>query len=312
MVDRQPAPDVRRRKPGQRGLAVDRGSVLARRALRKRRIRRRRIGYIHAANGVGPPFDVFDGAHRQPYYRGYLQLGSRAADADQYADADHTAGTEQRHAHHRERLGLRHLLRRHAHTPEWRRVEPGRRFGDTYATAPLDAQWTGGAWAGGAYTPTVSGGVLTVDNGNFVRSTATRAVTTLEAHAQFGNAPWQHIGWGDLNFANNRYLLFSTFNNSTNLWARSANNGPEQRTDLGPIPAGMHTYRIERVGNAVRYSIDGTLRAEHTLANVPALHVYQSYNSSAGTTLQVDRLWTYPDYALSGSIDSCVLDGGTA
>ena len=185
-------------------------------------------------------------------------------------------------------------------------------FGDTYATAPLDAQWTGGAWAGGAYTPTVSGGVLTVDNGNFVRSTATRAVATLEARAQFGNAPWQHIGWGDLNFANNRYLLFSTFNNSTNLWARSANNGPEQRTDLGPIPAGMHTYRIERVGNAVRYSIDGTLRAEHTLANVPALHVYQSYNSSAGTTLQVDRLWTYPDYALSGSIDSCVLDGGTS
>src|SRR5262249_29114602 len=142
--------------------------------------------------------------------------------------------------------------------------------GDEFVTPALDpALWVGGTWSGGAYAPTPSGGVLSIAdaNGSFVRSTNSMAVTTMEASARFGALPWQHVGWGSLDFSGG-YAIFSTYDTGTNLFARTNSGSGEQRTSLGPIPSGFHTYRIDRQpgapgSDAIGYYVDGVLVAQH-------------------------------------------------
>ena len=193
-------------------------------------------------------------------------------------------------------------------------------LGDEFSGTTLDSsQWTAGGWLGSNFTIAVNNSELSIagTSGAYVRSNNSQAVTTLETSAQFNAAPWQHLGWGGLDFADNRYLLFSTFNSSTNLYARSNSGSGEQNTDLGPIPSGFHTYRIERTVQSattdqISYYIDGTLRAQHTISTLPPLYVYISHGSLTSTpTLDVDRLWVYPAYVGSGSFQSCAIDAGT-
>lgn len=191
-------------------------------------------------------------------------------------------------------------------------------FRDGFDGASLDgARWASGSWSGGGYTPSVSGGVLQVAgaNGAYVRSRSTFSGQTLEGVASFGAGPWQHLGFGSQDFEGDRYLLFSTFNGSSNLYARTNTGQGEQRTDLGALPAGFHTYRVEWVhtpGSSaeVRYFIDGALRASHTTAAVTGLYSYASYNSGSAPALQVDALRVLPPYVASGSFTSCTLDAG--
>jgi Calx-beta domain/Bacterial Ig domain len=197
-------------------------------------------------------------------------------------------------------------------------VRLGGGFGDNYASGTLDPKWTAGTWAGGAYTPTIANGVLSLSGvgGAYVRSTNAMPVTSLEARVRFTAAAWEHVGWGSLDFSGDQYFLFSTFNQTARLFARSNLGGGESQTDLGPIPAGFHTYRVERVTIAgtqhIRYLIDGTLVAEHILSGaVPSLHVYQSYGSQSTTpTLDIDTIAISPPYVASGTFESCPIDGG--
>ena len=113
---------------------------------------------------------------------------------------------------------------------------------DFLGTSLNTSQWSAGTWAGGAYSPTVSGGVLTVQNsaGAWVRSNPVYTHGVIEAVAQFGNAAFQHIGFGSDQFSGNRYFLFSTYTGDGNLYARVNNNTSEQQANLGPVPVGMH------------------------------------------------------------------------
>ena len=191
-------------------------------------------------------------------------------------------------------------------------------FRDDFAGPSLvSAQWASGTWSGGSYTPSFSGGTLQVAgvNGAFVRSQGTFTTRTLEGVVEFGAGPWQHLGFASLGFEANRYFIFSTLNNSTNLFARTNNNSNEVRTDLGPLPSGRHRYRIEwsSLGNGqdqVRYWIDDALRATHSIAAAPPLYVYASYNSGSAPALQLDALRVLPPYAANGSFTSCALDAG--
>ena len=191
--------------------------------------------------------------------------------------------------------------------------------GDEYSTASLNsALWTAGTWSGGALTPAITGGVLSLGNaaGAYVRSTSILPVTTVEFTARFTGANWEHIGWGDLDFGGS-YLLFSTFNTTDTLFVRSALAGAEQRTSLGPIPTGFHTYRIERLTaspttNTMRYYIDGVFQAEHTIGVVPAMYVYQSHSGGATPTLDIDRIWVYPQHVGTGNFVSPPMDSGGA
>jgi hypothetical protein len=191
--------------------------------------------------------------------------------------------------------------------------------GDEYASSTIDnAKWVTGAWSGGTYTPAPSGGILSIANatGAFVRSSVVLPITTLETSTRFTGAQWEHVGWGSLDFSG-PYLIFSTFNSTTNLFARSNVGAGEQQTNLGPIPTGFHVYRIDRqasspTSDVIRYYIDGVLKAEHTVGTAPAMYVYQSHNGGAAPSLDIDRIWVYPTYVASGSLQSCTVDTGIA
>jgi hypothetical protein len=194
-------------------------------------------------------------------------------------------------------------------------------FRDDFPGPSLDAaRWVSGTWSGGSYTPSFSGGALQVvgSSGAFVRSQGTSTWTTLEAVASFGAGAWQHVGFGSDGFMNNQYLLFSTAGTTNKLFARSNNGGAETTTDLGSLPAGFHTYRIEWASQSgtqdvVRFYLDNALVATHTVLAMPALYVYGSYNSG-GTqpALQLDSVRVLPPYVTSGTFTSCALDAGAS
>jgi hypothetical protein len=158
-------------------------------------------------------------------------------------------------------------------------------------------------------------GRVTLPAGGFVRSNSVYTHGTLEAVAEFGAGTWQHIGFGALDFGSERYILFSTFDSQTALYARVNNFARGQVVSLGPIPPGRHSYGIEwdSVTNdtdRARFFIDGSLVAELT---VPALnatnyHVYMSNNGSA--PLQVDQTHVFPPLTVGGSYKSCAFDTG--
>jgi hypothetical protein len=189
-------------------------------------------------------------------------------------------------------------------------------FGDEYLGTSLDAsKWIAGSWSGGAFTPTVTGGVLSVATGGYVRSVSALPLTTIESSVRFSGQPWEHVGWGSLDFGNG-YAIFSTYNTTSSLFARTADTtGTEQQTNLGLIPSGFHTYRIDRqalsqTSDLISYSIDGVVRVQHTVPTLPAMYVYQSNNGGTAPTLDIDRIWVYPSYTASGSYQSCTMDIG--
>ena len=190
-------------------------------------------------------------------------------------------------------------------------------FRDTFDGPSLDtSRWVAGTWNGGTYTPSFLNGAVQVigSTGASLRSSSTFATHTLEGVAEFGAGAWQHLGFGSLGFAGDQYLLFSTIGTNTTLFARSNSGGGEVQTNLGSIPVGRHTYRIEwaRLASGqdqILYLIDNTLRATHAISAAPALYAYASYNSSGSApALQIDSLRVLPPYAASGTFTSCALD----
>jgi len=120
-------------------------------------------------------------------------------------------------------------------------------FADTFDGPTLDdALWVAGTWSDGPFSPTLNGTVeIGANDGAYIRSADTFSHITLEGEVTFGNASFQHFGLGTLGFGGDRYALFSTFNTNNTLFARLNNSASEQRVDLGPLPTGTHTYRIE-------------------------------------------------------------------
>jgi hypothetical protein len=128
--------------------------------------------------------------------------------------------------------------------------------------------------------------------------------------ATFGNGAWQHIGFGSLDFSGDQYLLLSTFNGTTNLYARANTGGGEQRVDLGPIPSGSHHYQIVWGGTEVSFWIDGVYQTSFALSGTPS-NLYTYLSNNGGASLQVDAAQRPPAYQASGSYTSCALDAGT-
>jgi hypothetical protein len=190
---------------------------------------------------------------------------------------------------------------------------------DDFTASTLNpALWTSGNWSGGAYAPAPSGSVLSImtTSGGWVRSVPTYTHATLEAIASFGSAAYQHIGFGSDGFSGNRYFLFSTYNGDGHLHARVNNNTAEQNIDLGPLPTGMHRYRIEWTAlnsttDQVVFYIDGATVATVSITNVGAdnFYLYLS-NISATVPLLVDAAQVAPTYQTSGTYVSCVYDAG--
>jgi hypothetical protein len=191
-------------------------------------------------------------------------------------------------------------------------------FADTFDGATLDpTRWASGTWAGGSYTPTLSSGVLTIaaNDAAWVRSQTTYTHGVIEAIAAFGAGAWQHVGFGSNGFAGNQYFLFSTYNTTTDLFARANTGGGEQNLDLGPIPSGFHRYRIEWSAldastDQVQFFIDGVLKAQFNVSSAGATGFYLYLSNSGADALRVDSAQVSPTYLPSGTYTSCTLDAG--
>jgi hypothetical protein len=190
---------------------------------------------------------------------------------------------------------------------------------DDFTTAALNtSKWTSASWSGASYSPTSSGSVLTIltAGGGWVRSVPTYTHGVIEAVATFGSAAFQHIGFGSDGFAGNRYFLFSTYNGDGHLHARVNNNTSEQNIDLGPLPTGMHHYRIEWTAldasnDQVAFYLDGVLQTTLSVSNVGASNFYLYLSdASASVPLLVDSAQVAPTYQTSGSYMSCTYDAG--
>jgi hypothetical protein len=191
-------------------------------------------------------------------------------------------------------------------------------FADPFDGPTLNTvRWASGTWNGGSFAPTPNGtATLEGPNGAWLRSQPTFTRQSLEALVTFGAAPWQHVGFGADGFEGNRYLLFSTVGTTDRLYARTNNNGSEQRTDLGPLPGGPAHLRIEWVAlnvttDQIRYFLDGVLVATHAAPTLPGLYAYLSHNGQGVTPpLVADYLDITPPHGSSGSYTSCALDAG--
>lgn len=187
-------------------------------------------------------------------------------------------------------------------------------FADEFTSATLDpARWISGSWTGGAYTPTLTNGVLSLPRSGFVRSQTTYTRGAIETVANFGNGAWQHLGYGSLDFAGDRYFIFSTFNGDGNLYVRVNNGGTEQRVNLGAIPTGARRYRVEwsvldAATDRLAFLIDGTQVAQLDVTNAGATNLYAYLSNNGTSTLSVDWIQVAPTYVMSGTYISCVLD----
>ncbi len=179
--------------------------------------------------------------------------------------------------------------------------------GSEFDGASLPGGWTSAPWsAGGAAT--VSGGNLHVDGASAGTAATYGSGRSLEYVATFTAAPFQTLGFAtDLNAP--PWATFSTKGDSL-FYARTHNGAVSTET---PLPSSLlgssHRYRIEWDAGEVRFFVDGTPVATHTVAFADNMRPLSSDFNPGGGELSVDWLRMSP-YPASGSFDSRVLDAG--
>lgn len=192
-------------------------------------------------------------------------------------------------------------------------------FSDTFTSSTFDSlRWSAGTWAGGAYNPVLDNGLLTIPGGAgaWVRSQTVYTHAIMDVTAAFGNGAWQHIGFASDSFIGNLYFIFSTLAGDGNLYARVNNNGSEQALNLGPIPTGLHRYRIEWAAvngtiDRVSFYRDGAFQAQFDVTSAGAANLYLYLSNNGAAALSVDSAAVFPSYQANGTYSSCILDAGT-
>ena len=190
-----------------------------------------------------------------------------------------------------------------------------------FSDLPPTSEWNSYNWdpAGSAI---VSGGVLIVDGARFnsePESLTFGPGAILEFVATFDAAEFQHIGFGggtDLGstsiYNNPPWAMFSTWNGTTTLYARTHNGSAN--TDIpivGDFLGSPHRYKIEWTAEGgFNYYIDGALvHAETGVTMAASMRPAISDFNIGGGVITVDWIHVSP-YASSGTFESRVFDGG--
>ena len=169
-----------------------------------------------------------------------------------------------------------------------------------FSGTTLPAGWGSFLWSGGG-TATVAGGVLDVD-GAAARTDATYGpAMSIEFVATFNAEALQQVGFGaggdtaPRTFETFPWAMFSTGTSGTSLQARTWDGGVAHDQDVpGTWLGSPHTYRIDWSATSVRFSIDGSLRATHTVALPGPMRVAASDFTAGGTALVLDSLTITP------------------
>ena len=189
-------------------------------------------------------------------------------------------------------------------------LAPG--FTDDFNGTALSGSWGTGAWgSGGAVT--VSSGVLSIQ-GSQVLTSSTFANKAIEASMSFGATPYQHFGWatGFDTVGGNYWAIFSTAGTSNKLFARvNALGASQQDVDIGELPSGFHTYRVEPTTSGFKFYVDGALKTTIAISfpTTPLRVAMSSYNGDSAPALQAS--WVrVADYASTGTFTSASFDAG--
>ncbi len=182
-------------------------------------------------------------------------------------------------------------------------------IGAEFDGTALPVDWSDFSWTGG--TAAVAGGAVFVDGARAATNSYYDAGRIIEFVATFQPEAFQHVGLGqDLAELTESWAMFSTFNTTTTLYARTLQGGAQVDTPLpGSWLGAPHRYRIEWTDSQVDFYIDGTLLHSQAVvisANMrPVISDYQ--NSGQGITVNWLHLSPYSD---SCTFTSRVFDGG--
>ncbi len=172
--------------------------------------------------------------------------------------------------------------------------------------AGLPDGWAWQQWDNG--TATVSGGQLVVNGADAGTTAAYSSGRVLEFTATFTADTFQHVGFTDsINF-NGPWVIFSTYDTTTTLYARS----PAGDTAIsGSYLNAPHLYRIEWETNTIRFYIDGVLAATHNATITDPLVLIASDVNNDSNSLSVDWMRMTPSpYTSPCTFTSRVLDAG--
>ena len=159
---------------------------------------------------------------------------------------------------------------------------------------------------------TVGGGQASVD-GTLLATTGTHGPgRSIEFVATFGAAAFQHAGLGQ-NLASESgesWAMFSTWNTSAGLFARTNNNGTVVNTPIaGNYLGSSHRYRIDWGASSVVFSIDGTVVHIEPVAIGASMRPIVSDFDAGGQTVGVDYMRMSP-YTSPGTFLSRIHNAG--
>jgi hypothetical protein len=193
----------------------------------------------------------------------------------------------------------------------------GAEIDEAFSGTGLPAGWSSHAWSGG--TPTVSGGLLTVNGVSARNDTLYGPGRTLEFVATFNADGYQHIGFGanDPTFNNGPWIMFSTGPGGTQLYARIVTSaaGPYNSGDdaiaLGSQYLGSpHQYRIVWNTNSIDLYIDGAQVVTRNLTISDPMRMAISDYVNNSISLTADWIRMSPPYASPCTFTSRVFNAG--
>ncbi len=165
---------------------------------------------------------------------------------------------------------------------------------------PSDWSWSPYGCAG---TAVVHDGILSVDCAHANPNAYYDPGHALEARVTFKNDTYQHFGYGT-NYSQGPWAIFSTYNTTTSIYART--NVSTDLTDdeltliPGITPGTPHDYRVDWQADHVEYYVDGNLVATHNWSGSLQMRPVIGESYLNGLTLDTDWLMMGP-YASSGT-----------
>ena len=195
-------------------------------------------------------------------------------------------------------------------------IQLGPVFFDDFLGTTLGAGWTLNSWSsagGGPASSSVANGLLSLSGAGLTSSQVVNGIA-IEGRVNFAAAPLQHFGVATSLAVTegNSWAIFSTMGTTNRLFARVNVSGRTTDVNLGNLPSGFHTYRIQPVSGGFQFLIDGVLSTTIS-ANIPSnasLRVaISSFNGSPRPAIQVDWIRAAA-YNATGTFTSSVLDAG--
>lgn len=181
--------------------------------------------------------------------------------------------------------------------------------GEEFAGSSLPPGWSSAAWNTGG-SATVANGNLTVDGARASTNATFGEGHSLDCVATFGAETFQHVGFSDNFASDNMWAIFSTYNTTNQIFARTNDGSSAINTPItGSFIGSSHRYRIDWGPSDVTFLIDGNLVATHNVTFGAAMRPIASDFTTGAPDLSVDWVHLSP-YASPGTFFSRVFDAG--